>query len=424
MKRVLKHNQNRTVVKAAQHVLVGGVDSPVRSFAYIGGDPIPIHQGEGSRIYDYDGKEYIDYVLSYGAMILGHARPEITSRIKAAVDMGLGFGATHDLEVVLAERIRAAIPFAHKIRFVSSGTEAVMGAVRLARGATGRKKILKFEGAYHGHADYLLAKAGSGLSTLGLPASRGVPDDFVRHTLIAPYGDEQAIAGIFKEHGNDIAAVLVEPVGGNNGVVPPDAHFLKHLRAITQCYGALLIFDEIITGFRFHFGSAAAYFGVEPDLICLGKIIGGGLPIGAYGGSDEIMNHLAPQGGVYQASTFAGNPIVMQAGIGTLDILASLHKEYKQLNEMARYIGQALRNEADAFGIALSVRQFGSMFSIHFKKAQQFKLFYRALLRQGIYLAPSEYESNFLSFSHTQDDIDQTRAAARIAFRLLAAKGA
>ncbi len=413
----LKLTENRAVWSAAKDILVGGVNSPVRAFIDIGSDPIPIESGHGSEIRDYSGNTYIDYVLSYGALILGHARREVINGIKETVDLGLGFGTTNALEVELAERIKEAIPSLEKIRFVNSGTEAVMGAVRLARGVTGRNKVNKFDRSYHGHVDYLLAKAGSGLAAMSLPNSKGVPEHFTSQTLIAPYGDAGYVEALFKEYGPDVAAVIVEPVGGNHGVIYPDTHFLKDLRRVTQEYGALLIFDEVITGFRFHFGSAAEYFNVSPDIICLGKIIGGGLPIGAYGAKSKIMEELAPLGGVYQASTFSGNPVVMRSGIATLDILATSENEYKRLNEKAARLSLSLYDRARFYGVDLSIRHFGGMFSVHLKKKGQFKSFYRGLLSRGIYFAPSEYETNFISFAHSERDIETTIKAAADEFR-------
>lgn len=417
-----KHEKNHNIFQAARRILVGGVDSPVRAFTYTGGNPILIRDGQGSIVYDYDGKRYIDYVLSYGVHILGHAHPKIITEVKKTIDSGLGFGTTHSLEVQLAERIKKAMPLLSKIRFVTSGTEAVMGAVRLARGATGRNKIIKFEHAYHGHADYLLAKAGSGLATLGLLISKGVPKDFIRHTLIAPYGDRKSLEDIFRKHGSDIAAVIVEPVGGNHGVVVPDITFLKELRAITSRFGALLIFDEVITGFRFHFGAAADYFGIKPDLLCLGKIIGGGLPIGAYGGAAKIMKHLAPLGGVYQASTFSGNPVVMSAGLATLRTLESLKEDYGRIHRLTAQLANALKEKAQLYNINVEIKYFGPLFSLHFKRKKHFQVFYKLLLKKGVFLAPSEYESNFVSFAHTEDDVERTVAATQAAFRYIARK--
>ena len=413
---------NKSVFQKARRLLVGGVDSPVRAFKHIDGNPIPIKRGSGAKVFDYDGKGYVDYVLSYGALILGHAHPKVVEGVKETADLGLGFGATHSYEVELAGLLQKAIPVLERIRFVSSGTEAVMGALRLARGFTGRNKIIKFEGAYHGHADYLLAKAGSGVATLGLPGSKGVPEDFTRHTIIAKYGDETSLREIFKRYGRDIAAVIVEPVGGNNGVIMPNRDFLKGLRSVTREHGSLLVFDEVITGFRFRFGSAAEHLGVTPDLLCLGKIIGGGLPIGAYGGTEEIMKDLAPLGDVYQASTFAGNPIVMRSGIETLKALDKLRDDYKRLSAMGGFLAGRLRDKANENGIGVTVRQFGPMFSVSFKKRYLFKYFYKTLLKEGIYLAPSEYESNFISFAHKDKDIKKTVVAIEKAFYLLGQK--
>jgi len=406
-----KLRNNRDLIREAEKVLVGGVDSPVRAFRSVGDDPIPIKRGLGSQIYDYDGKSYVDYVLSYGAAVLGHAHPYVVNRLNRASLEGFSFGATCAEEVELADLIKKSIPLIEKIRFVNSGTEAVMGAVRLARGHTGRDKILKFTNAYHGHADYFLARGGSGLATLNIPTSRGVPKDFFTHTIITDYGDPKAIGSIFKRYRSKIAAVIVEPVGGNYGVIPPDINFLKKLRQITRQHGSLLIFDEVITGFRLHYGSAAAIFGVRPDIICLGKIIGGGLPIGAFAGSGEIMNQLAPEGSVYQASTFGGNPLVMTAGTATLTKLHSLKKDYNLLTDRVSDICETMEYEAGRKGVALKVNRFKTMFSIRFAKRRQFGSFYRRLLSLGVYLAPSEYESNFISFVHTRDDVEKTKRA-------------
>ncbi len=409
-------SKTKKLFEEAKHYLVGGVDSPVRSFGYVGGDPLLIKSGRGAKVYDYDGNGYTDYVLSWGAAILGHANPEVVTALKKALKKGLGFGTTNQLEVELARVINEAIPFIEKIRFVNSGTEAIMGAVRLARGYTSRTRILKFENSYHGHADYLLAKSGSGLATLGIPASSGVPKDFVKHTLVAPQGDIEEVERIFKRYGREIAAVLVEPAGGNYGVIPPDADFLRGLKRITKRYSALLIFDEVITAFRSHFGSSAQEFGVTPDLICLGKIIGGGLPIGSYGGKTEIMNELAPLGKVYQASTFSGNPIVMQAGLATLKILKRREKDYQNLKALTRYLKFNLEKEAANRGVDLEISYYGTMFSLKFGEKAQFRQFYRKMLEKGVFLAPSEFEANFLSFTHTRRDIEHTIDAARGAF--------
>jgi len=411
-KRITK---NRRLFEKARQYLVGGVDSPVRSFAYVGGDPILIKSGRGSKVYDYDGKEYIDYVLSYGAGILGHADKTVVKDLKHASGLGFSFGTTNENEVELSRLIAEAIPFVDKIRFVNSGTEAVMGAVRLGRAYTGRDKILKFENSYHGHADYLLTKAGSGLATFGMPSSAGVPENFIKDTIVLPQQDTEAAEDAFRKFGRRISAVIVEPVAGNYGVWAPDHSHLKKIRALTRQYGALLIFDEVITGFRFDCGSFAEKIGVIPDLVCLGKIIGGGLPIGAYGGAEDIMKHLAPEGNTYQASTFAGNPVVMQAGVSTLKILKSLKPDYPRLGNLARYLAAGIRAEAVLRGIELNVTQYGGMFSIKFKRKSEFRRFYRGLLKRGIYFAPSEFESNFISFAHTKGDIVKTLDAVRAA---------
>ncbi len=409
---MVKRTINSKLFTEAKKYLVGGVNSPVRAFNYVGGEPLIIKRGRGSKVYDHDGNEYVDYVLSWGSLILGHAFREVVDAIKTALCDGLSFGTTNIKEVELAKLIQKAIPFVERIRFVNSGTEAVMGAVRLARGYTGREKIVKFENSYHGHADYLLTKSGSGLATLGIPSSAGVPKDFIKHTIIANFNDIGAIENVFKKYGRKIAAILVEPVGGNYGVLLSDIGFLRRLRALTAEYGALLIFDEVITGFRFRFGSAAKYFGVIPDIVVLGKIIGGGLPIGAYGGGRKVMDKLAPLGKVYQASTFSGNPVVMQAGISTLKALAKSRAKYRQIERFTEFLTSAIEGAARSRNIGLKVSRFGSMFSLRFKRKDDFKKFYRGILQRGIYLAPSEFESNFLSFAHTKKDVERTVDAA------------
>ena len=406
-----KRTINSKLFDEAKKYLVGGVDSPVRAFNYVGGDPLIIKRGRGSNVYDHDGNAYIDYVLSWGSLILGHAFPDVVDAVRDAARSGLSFGTTNIKEVELAKLIRKAIPFIEKIRFVNSGTEAVMGAVRLARGYTGRERIVKFENAYHGHADYLLTKSGSGLATLGIPSSAGVPKNFTKHTVVAPFNNIGAIENVFKRYGRKIAAVLVEPVGGNYGVLSPDIAFLKRLRALTAEYGALLIFDEVITGFRFRFGSVAKDFGVIPDIIVLGKIIGGGLPIGAYGGGRKVMDKLAPLGKVYQASTFSGNPVVMQAGISTLKVLASSGAKYRQMGRLTEFLSNVIEESARSRHIGLKVSRCGSIFSLKFERKYDFKKFYKGMLQGGIYFAPSEFEANFLSFAHTKKDVERTTDA-------------
>ena len=415
----MKSRNNSRLIRDASRYLVGGVNSPVRSFRYVGMDPKVIRKGKGAYIYDYDGNKYIDYVISWGAAILGHAHPAVVKSIRAAVKQGVHFGATTVPEIELAQRIHNAIPLIEKIRFVNSGTEAVMAAVRLARGFTGRDLIIKFNNSYHGHADYLLVKAGSGLVTLGIPASLGVPRDYAKTVLIAPGADANALERIFSKYGKQIAAVLVEPVGGNYGVTPPDYSFLSRVRDITKRYGAQLIFDEVITGFRFHYGSVAELAGITPDLICLGKIIGGGLPIGAYGGNNEIMGNLAPLGKVYQASTFAGNPIVMQAGVTTLEILESAAKEYSRIKDLTEYLVLHLKEQGKKNNVDVRTSFWGSMFSVKFGSKRLFRKFYRILLDNGVYFAPSEFEADFLSLAHTQQDVDETLRAVYKALKKL-----
>jgi len=344
--------------------------------------------------------------------------------IKDQLDQSFGFGTTHETEIKTARIISQAIPVIEKIRFVNSGTEGLMGAIRLARGYTQRDKIVKFTNSYHGHADYLLAKAGSGLATQGISLSEGVPADFIKHTLVIDYGDQEALNNIFKHQGSQIAAVIFEPVGGNCGVVPPDIEFIDSLREITNKYGALLIADEVITGFRFCFGSFLQLIDIKPDLICLGKIIGGGLPIGAYGGNSEIMNKLSPLGEVYQASTFAGNPIVMRARLATLEILNTQKQSYKKSFELTEYLCDSLNRAIDVSGIAGRLTHYGSMFSFKFKDKILFNSFYKAILAEGVYFSPSEQEANFLSFPHTKIDIDKTLSAAAKALKRISLNGA
>ena len=410
-------DKTRELFDIAKRYLVAGVDSPVRSFKYVGGRPLLIKAGSGAKVFDYNNKKYLDYVLSWGAAILGHAHPAVLKAIKQKLESGLSFGTTNQSEIELARQIIRVIPFIEKIRFVNSGTEAVMGAVRLARAYTGRDKIIKFSNSYHGSADYLLAKAGSGLATLGIPASAGVPKDFIKHTLVLPFGDEKALEEAFKKYKNEIAAVLVEPVGGNYGVLLPDIGFLKTVRRLTRKYKSLLICDEIITGFRFRFGAVSQNLGITPDLICLGKIIGGGLPVGAYAGSSRIMNNLAPLGKVYQASTFSGNPIVMQAGLATLKILKGLKSGYKRLKNLNEYFCINLKKKAVTCGIKLEISYYESMFSLRFRSKNEFAGFYRSMLDKGVFFAPSEFEANFLSFAHTKKEIDKTLLIAKKVFK-------
>ena len=427
----MKITRSIKLFEKAQHLIPGGVNSPVRAFRSVGGQPRFIKRAKGARLYDLDGNTYIDYVLSWGPMILGHASPTVVSAIKNAAERGTSYGAPTELEVELADQIRDAFPSMEKSRLVSSGTEAVMSAIRVARGFTKRDGVLKFEGCYHGHSDYLLAKAGSGLTTLGIPDSLGVPADFAKHTLTAPYNDIRTVQRIFRDRGKDLACIIVEPVAGNMGVVPPAPDFLPALRQLATDHDILLIFDEVISGFRVHYGGAQALYGVTPDLTVLGKIIGGGLPVGAYGGRRDIMDLIAPAGPVYQAGTLSGNPLAVTAGLATLKQLRAKNL-YKQLEERSAALARGLADEAKRAGIALTQTRVGSMLTSFFtqepvvdwnsaKKSdtKRYGLFFHGMLEQGIYLAPSQFEAAFLSTAHTSADIEKTIRAARIAFKSL-----
>jgi glutamate-1-semialdehyde 2,1-aminomutase len=421
--------RSRAIHELAQQYLPGGVDSPVRAFKAVGGDPVVMAYGRGSRVWDADGKEYIDYLASWGPLILGHAHPSIVEIVAKAAERGTSFGATTELEVELARLVCQAVPSVEQVRFVSSGTEATMSAVRLARAFTGRDRIIKFEGCYHGHSDGLLAKAGSGVATLGLPDSAGVPASFTRETIVLPYNDAAAVSRAFDQHADAIAAVIVEPVAANMGLVPPAEGFLPALREITSNAGAVLIFDEVVTGFRLSAGGAQMYFGVTPDLTCLGKIIGGGLPVGAYGGRRDIMSMVAPIGPVYQAGTLSGNPIAMAAGIVALRMLAN-DGIYRALDDMGARLAEGFREAARGSECAdVTVAQLGSMLTVFFaaqpphdylsaKKADaaRYARFFHAMLDAGVYLPPSGFETMFVGLAHLQRDFDETFAAARRAF--------
>jgi len=407
------------------------VNSPVRAFRSVGGQPRFIKRAKGSRLYDVDGNTYIDYILSWGPMILGHAPSSVISAIKTAAGQGTSYGAPTELEVQLARQIRIAFPSMEKVRLVSSGTEAVMSAIRVARGFTRRDNILKFEGCYHGHSDYLLAKAGSGLATLGIPDSLGVPADFAKHTLTAPYNDISALRHIVKEHGKRLACIIVEPIAGNMGVVPPSQEFLQGLRTLTTENDILLIFDEVISGFRVAYGGAQALYGIKPDLTVLGKIIGGGLPVGAYGGRNEIMDLIAPSGPVYQAGTLSGNPLAVSAGLATLQQLRA-KGIYKNLDARAATLAKGIGEAAKKFGITLTQTRVGSMLTSFFtpgpvvdwnsakrSDTKRYGQFFHLMLDQGIYLAPSQFEAAFLSTAHTNADIEKTIRAAHTAFKNL-----
>jgi len=424
-----RFDQSRELRKRAEAVIPGGVNSPVRAFRAVGGDPPFIRRGEGSHTWDADGNEYIDYVGSWGPLILGHAPPAVIEAIIEAARNGTSFGASTPLEVDLAEAVLEAYPSMEKVRFVSSGTEATMSAVRLARAFTGRKYIVKFEGCYHGHADALLVKAGSGVVTLGIPGSAGVPEETVQFTLALPYNNTNAVEEAFKRYKGEIACVIVEPVVGNMGCVPPQKGYLDALRYLTSRDNALLIFDEVMTGFRLAFGGAQELFGTRPDLTTLGKVIGGGLPVGAYGGPAEIMDMIAPLGPVYQAGTLSGNPLAMAAGLSTICHLRDNRELYGRMERLSATLVEMVSEAARDAGIAMTANRVGSMFTWFFTDAavtdwttasrcntEAFGRFHRGMLEAGVYLPPSQFEAAFLGAAHTDEDVRQTVAAAREAF--------
>jgi glutamate-1-semialdehyde 2,1-aminomutase len=426
--------QSRKLQKRAEHFIPGGVNSPVRAFRAVGGDPLYIVRGEGSHIWDADGNEYVDYIGSWGPLVLGHAAPTVVEAVISAARKGTSFGASTPAEADLAELVVSAFPHIQKVRFVSSGTEATMSAIRLARAYTKRKYIVKFEGCYHGHADALLVKAGSGVATLGIPGSAGVPEEFTQFTLALPYNDICALDQAFEKFKHQIACIIVEPVVGNMGCVPPARGYLEALRAITQHDRALLIFDEVMTGFRLAYGGAQELYAIQPDLTTMGKIIGGGLPVGAYGGASEIMDLVAPLGPVYQAGTLSGNPLAMAAGYATVRYLRD-HKEiYAKLDKTAAEVVAGVDAAAKDAGITMCHNRVGSMFTWFFTEGpvtdwtsaatsdtEAFGRFFRAMLENGIYLPPSQFEAAFMSAAHTERDVQQTIAAAKQAFALAAA---
>lgn len=424
-------DRSRQAFSLAQKYLPGGVNSPVRAFKAVGGEPVVIARGHGSRLVDVDGNEYVDYMCSWGPLILGHAHPSVVEALQRAAERGTSYGASTEAETELARLIHEAMPSLELVRFVSSGTEATMSALRLARAFAGRDKIVKFEGCYHGHADGLLVQAGSGVATLSLPDSPGVPASYAEHTLLAPYNSTEAVQKLFDRWGQEIAAVIVEPVAGNMGVVPPAPGFLECLRDVTRQAGSLLVFDEVITGFRIGFGGAQALFRVQPDLTCLGKIIGGGLPVGAYGGRRDIMEMVAPLGPVYQAGTLSGNPLSMAAGIVTLRALAS-PGVYDVLDDLGSALAEGLEAAARRAEVDLRVNRLGSMMTPFFtaepvndyesaRRADvgRYGRFHQEMLERGVYLPPSQFEALFVSLSHTQADIEGTTAAAAESFRAL-----
>jgi glutamate-1-semialdehyde 2,1-aminomutase len=416
----MKRTQSESLFQEAQQVIPGGVNSPVRAFNAVGGNPLFIAKAKGPRITDVDGNEFIDYVSSWGPMIFGHAHPKIVDAVSKQAQLGTSFGAPTELETKLARKVVDAVPSIESVRLVSSGTEATLSALRLARGFTGRDKIVKFEGCYHGHGDSLLVKAGSGVLSLGLPDCPGIVSDLAKNTLTVPYNDAKAVEELFSEMGKEIACLIVEPIGGNMGVVPPQPGFLELLRKVTAESGALLIFDEVITGFRVSYGGAQKLYGVSPDLTCLGKIIGGGLPVGAYGGKKEIMDHIAPVGSVYQAGTLSGNPLAVTAGIEMLNLL-SQPGVYEDLEKKSERLCSGFKENVKKLGVTATFTRVGSIFSMFFtdqeiinfesvktSDTELFKRYFNAMLEEGIYIAPSQFEAGFMSAVHTNDDIDQT----------------
>ena len=416
----------------AKSVIPGGVNSPVRSFSGVGGTPVFIDHAHGAYIVDSMGKRYIDYVGSWGPMILGHAHPEVISAVKSAAEKGLSFGAPTEIETLLAQRVCQLLPSINLIRMVSSGTEATMSAIRLARGYTGRDKIVKFEGCYHGHSDSLLVKAGSGALTLGVPSSPGVTIAVAEDTLTLPYNDSDAVRNLFAEMGEQIACIIVEPVAGNMNCVPPVPGFLDTLREVCDDYHSVLIFDEVMTGFRVALSGAQGLYGIKPDLTTLGKILGGGMPVGAFGGQRKIMEYLAPLGSVYQAGTLSGNPVAMAAGLKTLELISVLGF-YESLTASTEKLTSGLRDRAQQAGLAFTTNSVGGMFGLFFSNEEKisrfdqvmacdqalFKRFFHAMLAEGVYLAPSAYEAGFISAAHSDEDLEQTLAIAEKVFAQL-----
>lgn len=425
-------SSSETLFNEAQRHIPGGVNSPVRAFKSVGGSPLFMSRAEGAYLFDADGNRFIDYIGSWGPMVAGHSHPDVINAVLNAVKNGLSYGAPTELETTMAARVCELVPSMDMVRMVSSGTEATMSAIRLARGYTGRDKIVKFEGCYHGHSDCLLVNAGSGALTLGVPSSPGVPASVVEHTITLSFNDSEGVKEYFKNNGEQVAAIIVEPVAGNMNCIPPAAGFLETLRSSCDEYGSVLIFDEVMTGFRVARGGAQELYNVKPDMTALGKVIGGGMPVGAFGGRREIMEHLAPLGPVYQAGTLSGNPVAMAAGLATLKIIGQ-DGFHEQLSNKAEALTKGISNAAKQAGIPLSTNQVGGMFGLFFTEeekisrfqqvmacdAERFKLFFHAMLNSGVYLAPSAFEAGFISSSHSQTDIDETIDAASNAFKKL-----
>ncbi|MDF2594097.1 MAG: glutamate-semialdehyde -aminomutase [Clostridia bacterium] len=417
----MDHTQSESIYKEAVKYIPGGVNSPVRAFKSVGMNPIFIDHAQGSKIYDADGNDFIDYICSWGPLILGHSHEVVLEGIEEQFKKGTSYGMPTQLEVEMAKLIVDAYEGIDKVRMVNSGTEATMSALRAARAYTGRNKILKFEGCYHGHSDALLVKSGSGTITYGVPTSPGVPEDVVKHTLVCPYNDNEALKEIFKEQGQDIACVIVETISGNMGLVPGKKEFLELLREITLEYGSVLIFDEVITGFRIAYGSSPQYFGIQPDMACFGKIIGGGLPVGAYGGKNAIMDMISPVGPVYQAGTLSGNPLAMHVGKKTLEYLRDHPRVYEELEQKTTYLEQGIKNNLEQLGLDLAVTRVGSLIGLFFISGktenyddvkncdlEKFNIYFEEMLNRGILIGPAQFEAMFLSTAHTKEDLDQT----------------
>ena len=423
-------NRSSTLFNEAKNYIPGGVNSPVRAFKGVGGEPIYFERGEGAYLYDVDGNAYIDYVGSWGPMILGHSNPFIVDAVRTELDKGLGFGAPTEIETSLAKKICQLMPSIELVRMVSSGTEATMSAIRLARGYTKRDKIVKFEGCYHGHSDSLLVKAGSGALTLGVPTSPGVPNDLAKHTLTLEYNNLDSVQALFSKMGEEVGCIIVEPVAGNMNCIPPKEGFLQGLRKLCDDYGSVLIFDEVMTGFRVALGGAQAYYRVKPDLTTLGKVIGGGLPVAAFGGRNEIMSQIAPLGPIYQAGTLSGNPLSMASGLAMLSILEADDSFYQNLSDNTEYLVNGIVAAANTSNVSMTSNNVGGMFGLFFSSEEKvtnfsqasncdielFKKFYKSMISQGVYFAPSAYECGFLSDAHGKHELDQTINAALTAF--------
>ncbi|MGL5311959.1 MAG: glutamate-1-semialdehyde 2,1-aminomutase [Peptostreptococcaceae bacterium] len=427
----MKNEKSLKIYEEATKYIPGGVNSPVRAFKSVGLTPIFIDRAHGSRIYDVDGNEYLDYICSWGPLMLGHSPKELVTGIEDIVSKGISYGVPTEIEVDMAKLIVDAYPGIDQVRMVNSGTEATMSALRVARGYTKRNKILKFEGCYHGHSDALLVKSGSGTITYGVPTSPGVPEDVIKHTLVCRYNDLDAVKETFKEHGDEIAAVIVETISGNMGVVPATQEFLQLLRDITKEYESVLIFDEVITGFRINYNSSVGYFGIKPDMVCFGKIIGAGLPVGAYGGTKEIMDMVSPVGPVYQAGTLSGNPLAMYMGKKNLEVLRDNPQIYAELERKAIKLEQGLKSNLEKLGLDYTVNRAGSLVCLFFAKGpitnfdeaskcdiDKFNIYFKELINKGILIGPSQYEAMFLSNAHTDEEIERTIEASYEALKV------